>query len=222
MNILIVSAHDDEESFVASMHNSALGTLERAGHKISNTILYSQEFNPVTSPLDFSVVSGVHAEYIYEQQRAVNTGTGFSPDIKAEMDKLSGADLIIFHFPLWWGGPPAILKGWLDKVLAMGFAWNTNNKYKEGLMKGKRVLASVAVGDPESYYTSEGQHRATVPQHLFPVLHRTLAYCGFDVHKPFIVHNVTASSDSELDSKLLDYRNFLSQIEQNTDFIYKH
>ncbi len=45
---------------------------------------------------------------------------GFTAELKAEMDKLEKADLLIFQFPLWWFGLPAILKGWVDRVFAQG------------------------------------------------------------------------------------------------------
>lgn len=221
MNILIVSAHDDAKSHTGQLYNTALGILERSGHKVSNSVLYAQDFNPVTSKLDFATNSGVHAEYIYEQQRSVNTGSGFSPDIKTEMDKVADADLILFHFPLWWGGPPAILKGWAERVLAMGFAWNTDNKYQSGLMKGKKALISVTVGDPESFYSADGMHNATVEQHLYGLLHRTLAFCGFDVHKPYIMFNTTAASSGEIEMGINKYRAFIADLENNKDFIYK-
>ena len=88
MNILVISAHDDTKSYVAALHNSALGVLERAQHKVSVTDLYAQQFNPVASIVDFKTSSGTHANYMFEQQRSVNTGSGFSPDLQAEIDKM--------------------------------------------------------------------------------------------------------------------------------------
>ena len=222
MNVFVISAHDDTKSYVAALHNTALGVLERSENKVLVSDLYAQQFNSVTSLLDFKTSSGVHANYMFEQQRSVNTGSGFSPDLQAEMDKVSEADIIIIHFPLWWGSTPAILKGWFDRVFAMGFAWNSDNRYDKGLLRGKKVLLTVSVGDPESYYSSEGMHRASVEQHLYSLTHNTLAFCGLDVLKPFIVGNVTASSQSELDAKIETYRIMLQTIDTNDSFIYKH
>ena len=222
MNVLVVSAHDDTKSYVAALHNTTLGVLERAQHTVTVTDLYAQQFNPVASSIDFKTSSGTHSNYMFEQQRAVNTGSGFSPDVDGEMKKVTDADLIIIHFPLWWGGPPAILKGWFERVFAMGFAWNADNRYSEGLLRGKKVLITVSVGDPDSYYTSEGMHGATVEQHLYGLLHSTLAFCGLDVYRPFIVQNVTAAGQDELEQNIQSYRDLLQSIESNTDYIYKH
>jgi NAD(P)H dehydrogenase (quinone) len=222
MNVLVVSAHDDPKSYVAALHNTALGVLERAENKVVVSDLYAQQFNPVTSLLDFKTTSGIHANYMFEQQRSVNTGSGFSPDLQSEMDKITNAELIIIHFPLWWGSVPAILKGWFDRVFAMGFAWNSENRYSNGLLKGKKVLLTVSVGDPKSYYSADGMHKASVEQHLYSITHNTLAFCGLDVMKPVIIDNVTASSQTELESKLEDYRTMLQSIDSNSSFIYKH
>jgi len=222
MNILVISAHDDTKSYVAALHNSALGVLERAQHKVVVTDLYAQQFNPVASIVDFETSSGTHANYMFEQQRSVNTGSGFSPDLQAEIDKLKEAELVIIHFPLWWGGTPAILKGWFERVLAMGFAWDSNNRYAKGLLNGKKVLLTVSVGDPKSYYSADGMHKATVEQHLYSLTHSTLAFCGFNVLKPFIIDNVTAASQEELEANLESYRQFLQTIEKSDSYIYKH
>lgn len=222
MNILLVSAHDDPKSYVAALHNTALGVLERAQHKVVVSDLYAQQFNPVASSIDFKTSSGTHANYMFEQQRAVNTGAGFSPDVDGEMKKISDADLIIIHLPLWWGGAPAILKGWFERVFAMGFAWNSENRYSEGLLKGKRVLVTVSVGDPSSFYSAEGMHGATVEQHLYGLTHGTLAFCGMDVYKPFVVHNVTAADQDELEKHIESYRDLLLSIDSYGTYIYKH
>jgi NAD(P)H dehydrogenase (quinone) len=222
MNILLVSAHDDTKSFVAALHNTALGVLERGTHKVVVSDLYAQQFNPVASGIDFKTSSGTHANYMFEQQRAMNTGSGFSPDLDGEMQKVKDADLIVIHFPLWWGGTPAILKGWFERVFAMGFAWNSENKYEKGLLRGKKVLITVSAGDPSSFYTPEGMHHATIEQHLYGLTHGTLAYCGLDVLKPFIIANVTAASQDELEQHIEKYRDLLQTIESYGTYIYKH
>lgn len=221
MNVLVVTAHDDSKSFVAALHNTALGVLERTDHKIVVSDLYALDFNPIASSIDFKTSSVSHANYMFEQLRAVNTGEGFSPDIESEMKKVKDADVIIIHFPLWWGGPPAILKGWFERVFAMGFAWNSDNRYKKGLLSRKKVLLTVSAGDPDSFYEADGIHRATVEQHLYSITHRTLAFCGMDVYKPYVITNVTAADKAELDRAVEDYRNMLISLDTYEKYIYK-
>lgn len=218
----MITAHDDPKSVIASMHNAALGVFERAGHTVVNSELYAEQFNPVATMVDFATNSGVHADYIFEQQRAVNTGSGFSPDIQAEMDKVKAADMIIFHFPLWWGGSPAIMKGWTERILAMGFAWNSDARYNSGLMRGKTALVSITAPDPENYYSAKGEHKATVEQHMYGMLHGTLAFCGFDVLKPYTIYGTAGSSVKELEPEIDKYNDHLQRINDNSEFIYKH
>lgn len=220
MNTLVVSAHDENDVHVAALFNVALGVLERANHKVSVSELYAQGFNPLTSKLDFKISSVVNTEYILEQQRAVNTGTGFSPDIQAEMDKVKAADLIIIHFPLRYSAVPAVLKGWLERVLAMGFAWDGNKRYENGLMRGKKVLVSAVAADPDSFYSADGMHRATVTQHLFPLLHSTLAFCGFSVYEPFILSNSIAAAQEDVDAETQRYKQILEQIDSYNSYLY--
>lgn len=222
MNVLVVTAHDDPKSLVAALHNTALGVLERAGHTVSVTELYQLGFNPVASMLDFEIRSSEYANYMFEQQRTVNTGTKFSPDIAGEMEKITQADLVIIHFPLWWGSVPAIVKGWVDRVFAMGFAWGPENRYEKGLLRGKRVLVTVSAGDPLSFYSPEGMHNATIEQHLYSLLHGTFAFCGMDVLKPAIIANTTAASREELEEAVVSYQKYLQDIESNHTYIYKH
>jgi NAD(P)H dehydrogenase (quinone) len=221
MNVLLVSAHEDPRSFVAALHNTALGVLERAEHKVQISDLYSQGFNPIASHADFKTTSGAHVNYMFEQQRSTNTGTGFSPDIEAEMQKVRDAEILVFQFPLWWGSAPAVLKGWFDRVLAMGFAWNADARFDKGLLRGKRALIVTTVGDPESFYSVDGMHRASVEQHLYSLTHNTLAFCGLDVLESFIVHNTTAASKEDLETSVERYRTMLQSINQ-APLLYKH
>lgn len=222
MNILIVSAFMSPKSLTASLHNAALGTLERDGHSVAVTSLYSQQFNPVASSMDFTTSSGVAANYMFEQQRTANTHSDFSPDIQAEMKKISDADIILFHFPLWWGGVPAIMKGWFERVFAMGFAWDAGHRYENGLLRGKRALVCLSSGDPDAYYSAEGMHRASIVQHLYPLLHGTLAFCGLDVLQPIIISNVTASDTDQTQEQIKEYQTILGSIEQFNKYLYKH
>lgn len=72
----------------------------------------------------------------------------------AEQDKLRDAELVVFQFPLWWYGPPAILKGWFDRVLVSGYAFGLVDpatgrvrKFGDGGPAGRRALAVVTAGD---------------------------------------------------------------------------
>lgn len=221
MNILIVSAHEDPKSHLAALHSVAIGALERQGHSVVTTELYTQQFNPVASRLDFNTQATQHVTYVSEQQRVFNIGVGFSPDIETEMAKVKQADIIIFHSQLWWGGVPAILKGWFDRVLAAGFAWTQERQYERGLLKSKKALLVVVNDGPAEDYTPAGKHRASLDQMLYPVTRRTLGACGMQVVRPYAVHGVSAANYGQLNAQLDAYRDFIQGISNNKlDYIY--
>eukprot|EP01156_Anaeramoeba_ignava_P016577 Anaeramoba_ignava/a624450_49.p1 GENE.a624450_49~~a624450_49.p1 ORF type:complete len:173 (+),score=58.08 a624450_49:3-521(+) len=103
-------------------------------------------------------------------------------DIKAAQKKVEWADLIIFQFPLWWFGIPAILKGWLDRVLTSGWAYSYPNIYDKGPFVQKKVLISTTTGGPEFLYSKQGLN-GDLSQIFFPFLH-SFYFCGFQVLEP--------------------------------------
>jgi len=198
VNILIVYAHHEPSSFTSAMKNIVIETMSRQGHKVVVSDLYGQGFNALAQKWDFATTTGEHFNYILEQRHAARLEMSFSPDITGEIQKIQGADLVIFVAPLWWSSVPAILKGWFDRVLAMGFAWDGGKIYETGLLRGKQAMLVLASGHPAEYYQPNGKHKATLPQVLHPINHATLAFCGFNVHEPFVAMNVLGSDQNAL------------------------
>jgi NAD(P)H dehydrogenase (quinone) len=112
MRILVVYCHPVPESFCASVKNSTVEALQRAGHQIDLLDLYAEGFNPVM-PM--------------EERRIYNSMN--KPEDCAYPDhvrRLKDAEGIVFVYPTWWYGMPAMLKGWLDRVWIPGVAFNIN------------------------------------------------------------------------------------------------
>src|SRR5581483_12164484 len=140
MNVLVVYAHHEPTSFTAAMKNEVVEALSHQGHKVEISDLYGLGFSPVAQKWDFVTTSGGHFNYMLEQDHAAKLDLAFSPDIVAEIQKLKAADIVIFLAPLWWLGPPAILKGWFERVMAMGVAWDTGKIFETGLLRGKQAM----------------------------------------------------------------------------------
>ncbi|HXY17833.1 MAG TPA: NAD(P)H-dependent oxidoreductase [Candidatus Nitrosopolaris sp.] len=190
MNVLIVYAHDEPASFTAAMKNLAISVLSSKGHSVVVSDLYGLGFSAVAQKWDFVTTSGKHYNYMLEQRHAARLDMAFSPDILGEIEKLQVAELVLFITPIWWFSVPAILKGWFDRVLAMGVAWDGGKIYEKGLLRSKQAILIAAAGGPEGYYQEKGRHKATTLQVLHPINHGTLAFCGFNVHEPFVALNV--------------------------------
>lgn len=172
------------------MKNLAAEVLSRQGHNVVVSDLYGQGFSAVAQKWDFVTTSGEHFNYMLEQKHAARLDNAFSPDILGEIEKMKAADLTIFVAPMWWYSVPAILKGWFDRVLAMGVAWDSGRIFEQGLMRGKQVMLVLAAGGPAEFFEAGGRLKATAGQLLHPINHGTLAYCGFNVHEPFVGVNV--------------------------------
>lgn len=224
MNVFMVYAHQDPASFGSAMHNRALGFFEKRGDTVVISDLYGSGFHAVAAKWDFKVSGGVHQNYMMEQKRSSerDSDSSFAEDIKQEVDRLRKADLLVVEFPLWWSAPPAIMKGWFDKVFALGVVWDGDHRYEHGLMRGKQALVITGAGDPESYYQPGGIHRASVTQHLFPLLHSTLAHSGMDIVKPFVAYNLTIASEEGRGAELQRLDAYLQSFGQKPDYLYRY
>jgi NAD(P)H dehydrogenase (quinone) len=193
MKVLIVYAHPNPSSLNATLKDHAVAVLERTGHEVQVSDLYAMKWKAVADADDFpSRTDSSPLNLIVAQANAYGSGTQAN-DIAAEQEKLLWADAVIFQFPLWWFGLPAILKGWIERVYAFGFAYGykdgTNaHRYGEGILAGRRALVSVTAGGPESDYGPRGIN-GTLDQLLFPLTHGALFYPGMDVLPIFAVYS---------------------------------
>lgn len=204
MNVLVVYAHQEPSSFTAAMKNTTVDVLTKQGHSVVVSDLYALGFSPTAQKWDFVTTSGKHFNYMLEQKHAAKLDMSFSPDIVGEIEKIASANLLILVFPVWWFSVPAILKGWFDRVLAMGVAWDSGRIYENGLLRGKQAMVVASAGGPAEYYKKEGRHRASVNEILHPVHHGTLAFCGLNVHEPFVALNVLGNDQAGLAKSLVE------------------
>ena len=201
MHALIVYANPEPGSFTGALVRAAEAEIRAAGNTVETSDLFAQAFDPVAGRHDFTTVAdGARFHYQTEQGHAAAEG-GFADDLRREQDRLCRADLVIFAFPLWWGGPPAILKGWLDRVLAYGFAYADGARFDSGLLKGKRgLLCVVTGGTPERF--SEGGVYGPIDKVLWPMQHLALEYMGMRVSEPFVAYAAPRVSEGEREGYL--------------------
>src|SRR5699024_8900323 len=88
---------------------------------VATSDLYAQGFDPVLGEHDLGEPVGRPGNLAELAGEAYTRGQA-APDVRAEHEKVAKAELLVLQFPLWWYGPPAILKGWLDRVLTYGSA----------------------------------------------------------------------------------------------------
>ena len=133
MKALIVHAHPEPKSFCTALMTTAADELRGQGDEVQVSDLYAMQFNPVASRADFlQPANPDYCVYALEQRHGVETST-IAPDIQAELEKLFWCDLLILNFPLFWCSTPAIMKGWIDRVLVSGKVYGGKRFYNLGV-----------------------------------------------------------------------------------------
>ncbi len=214
MNVLIVFAHPEPESFNGALRDIAVKTFASQGHTVSVTDLYAMHFNPVAGREDFTgaPLDPKMFSLSREQTHAFGSGT-LAADIQVEHDKLREADILLLQFPMWWFGMPAILKGWVDRVFTRGFAYLPGRKYDTGMFRGKVALLSVTTGTSADTYGADGID-GDILTVLWPVHNGVLRYTGFDVISPFISYMPGSVSAEARTLMLAAYRERLSNLDE--------
>lgn len=214
MKILIVHAHPEPLSFNAALKNKALDFFTSRGDQVKVSDLYELNFNPVGGKGDFQSLSNptyfkYQAEQIHAWQHEL-----FSPDIKDEMDKLLWADFLIFNCPLWWFSLPAILKGWVDRVFAMGFCYGAGKGvYDQGFFTEKKAMLTITTGGPEAAYGPNGKN-GELDKILFHINHGMFYFTGMKVLPPFVAWAPVRLSPEQREEYLERYEERLGKLEE--------
>ncbi|MCT2592650.1 NAD(P)H-dependent oxidoreductase [Streptomyces sp. N2-109] len=226
MNILWIFAHPETRSLNASLMADGLRALEESGHRTRVSDLYAMDWKPTVDAGDFRRESTDRLFVGAEQEHGYREGK-LSDDILAEQEKIAWADAIVFHFPLWWFGPPAILKGWFDRVLVQGFAFGVKDdqggvrRYGDGGLAGKRALVVTSVGARESSFGPRGIH-GQVEEVLFPLLHGTFWYTGMAALPPLVVYGADRATAQAADEAAAQLRERLRTLPTATPIPYRH
>jgi len=213
MNVLIVYAHPEPKSLNGKLKKLAVETLTENGHEVKISDLHGINFKAALDQSDFCKRSNSESfNPILEQYNAVKTGT-VSEDVFSEMEKVKWADLLIFQFPIYWTSMPAILKGWIDRVFANGFAFDAAEEkfYDTGLLKGKKALLSITTGAPRILYT-KGMPHGDIEQLLACITHNTLEFVGLEVLPIFGIFGPGAMDEEELENEIIKFKILLESL----------
>jgi len=220
MNVLIVHAHHEPQSFNAAMKDLAVATLTAAGHDVVVSDLYAMGFNPVAGPADFGQRANPdYLVYALEQRNAVATDS-FAPDIAAELDKLRRADFILLNFPIYWFGMPAILKGWIDRVFVSGLCYGGRRIYNRGGLAGKRAMLAFSLGGRKHMF-GPGAIHGELETLLRPIEQGMLAYVGLTVLPHFAAFHVPYIGDEARGACLEGYRRHLLGLDGHAPRVFQ-
>lgn len=127
MRVSIILAHPDPASFNHAVAREAEAVLKAGGHDVVFHDLYAEKFNPLLPAKESA------------------RDAKLPSSIKKHCDEIAEADGIVIVHPNWWGQPPAILKGWVDRVIRPGVAYefregDSGEGIPEGLLKAKQAV----------------------------------------------------------------------------------
>ncbi|XP_030642692.1 NAD(P)H dehydrogenase [quinone] 1-like [Chanos chanos] len=205
-NVLIVFAHQSATSFCAAAKDVAVEVLKGQGCNVVVSDLYAMKFKAVANQEDIvgELKNPQNFRYAEEMMLAWQDGR-LSPDIVEEQKKVTEADLIILHFPMYWFSFPGVLKGWVDRVLTLGFAHTCEKRYSQGIFRDKRIMLSFTTGSCESMFSCNGVN-GDMNVTLWPIQNGILHYCGFQVLGPQIFWAPPSISPEERESMLSAWR----------------
>lgn len=163
---LIIYAHPKTKGHNPLILKEVTARLKEAKEPYRLVDLYALDYDPLLS----------------EKEHYTSGGRDISEQNKAFQEKIASAKRLILIFPLWWGGPPAILKGFFDRVLTNHFAY----RYKplpfpilglrarpQGLLKGKKAAVFITVGSPRWIHTLYTRNSLQ-----FSLRYNILGFCG--------------------------------------------
>ncbi len=164
MNALVVYSHPIADSFCAAMRDAAVRGLLQAGHHVDVIDLYDEDFNPVMARDEWHMNR--------ESGGAVPAG------LERHVALVQAAQILVFVYPTWWSTMPAILKGWLERVLIekVAYAFTPNRKIRPAMTHVRRIYVFSTFGSPRWYITfvhNNGKRTLTRALRLCAPLART-------------------------------------------------
>jgi NAD(P)H dehydrogenase (quinone) len=161
MKHAVILSHPNPASFNAAVAKTYVAALRGLGHEAELRDLYAMDFDPRLKA----------AEIPWD------AGFAPAPDVVAERSVIAAVDSIAFIYPFWFNAPPAMLKGYVERVFGMGFGYAASEVGTHPLMTGKLLVSITTSGAPNAWVDQTGalqRLRAGFDDHLANV-------CGFSV-----------------------------------------
>ena len=173
--VLVILGHPSGESFCGALTGCYVEAAKKAGHEVRVLWLGALNFDPV-----------LRAGY-----RGAQT---LEPDLLNAQADITWAQHLVFIYPIWWGGIPALMKGFFDRVFLPGFAfqYRTGKAFPDPLLKGRTAHLVVTMDTPPWYYRWV---------YRMPGIHQvrktTLQFCGIKPLKTLTFGPLLGSSERQ-------------------------
>lgn len=179
MKNLIIYAHPNSASLNHFFKETVVESLEESGQEVVVRDLNEINFNPVFSLEDMN------------GQRIGKV----ADDVQTEQDYITWADQIIFVYPIWWTGMPAIMKGYIDRVFSYGFAYRYDQGVQKGLLTGKSAIIINSHGKSNAEYQAIGMDKALALTSDTGIFN----YCGFEIKQHFYFDKADKASAESIE-----------------------
>jgi len=188
MRVLVVFGHPRHDSFNAAVLEALTRGLEDSGHEVDAADLHAEGFSPALTPEDL----------------AAARGDGRTPsDVIAYQERILAAGGLAFLFPVWWFAPPAMIKGWIDRVFQEHFAFRfLEDGRVEGLLHHDRALVLATTGAGALTYRTFGFARPMKKT----LCDWTLKMSGVSKVRTVLLHRVVKADDATRHSYLEEAR----------------
>ncbi|GGU63861.1 NAD(P)H dehydrogenase [Pseudomonas laurentiana] len=182
--ILVVLGHPSSDSFCGALTDTYVKAASEAGHEVRLLNLPALDFDPV----------------LHEGYKEIQT---LEPDLLEAQKQILWADHLTFVYPIWWGGIPALLKGFFDRVFLPGFAfkYRSGSAFPDKLLKGRTAHLLVTMDTPPWYYRWF---------YRMPGLHQmrktTLEFCGIKPTRTLTFGPILGSKPAQRETWLAQTR----------------
>jgi NAD(P)H dehydrogenase (quinone) len=222
----IVVAHPEPNSYNTHLANLAKRTLNDRGWSVTVSDLYAMGFDPCEKAEHYVDQLDPSRFDVQSEQRQASLNGTIPADVRSEIGRLAAADIVILQYPMWWHLPPAILKGWMDRVFIYGDVYKSDFRFEKGRFVGKKAMISTTVGTSRETYAHDGRS-GDIDMMLWPI-NFSIAYVGFDVLAPHVAYGVEAglrySDPQEIKERLqqieADYVTRLQSIEAESSVLF--
>ncbi|MDQ1238774.1 MAG: hypothetical protein QG577_959 [Thermodesulfobacteriota bacterium] len=194
MDILVILGHPNPHSFNHAIASVVRETAQDNGHRVIFHDLYAEQFDPLLPRTEIP-------EY------------GLVPeDIQRHCEELRSSDGIVIVHPNWWGQPPAILKGWVDRVVRPGIAYrfdegDTGDGVPVGLLKAEAALVLNTSNTPDD------REQSAFGDPLELLWKRCIfSLCGVHIFRRRMFNVIVTSTHAQRQSWLNDTRQLVTEL----------
>lgn len=161
MKHAVILVHPAERSFTGAMAEAYIDAVRKSAGQVVVRDLYRVGFDPRLQATEIPTAAGFHT----------------SADVAAERTLLADADVFAFFYPLWFNAPPAMMKGYIDRVFGLGFGYAPGAGEQSPMLEGRKLISFTSSGAPEAWVHETGAFDA-----LYTLFDRHIAnMCGLQI-----------------------------------------